>query len=427
MSTTLLDALPAVPVRSRIHAALATEDLRAIHALRAETFAPCKGCFECWVKTPGRCGMRDAANPLMSDIIASTDIIWTTRVRFGCWDPIAKAALDRSIGLLSPFFEEVRGETHHKARYDHYPRWGVVAVEAPGTSEADRERFRHIVRRNVLNMHSEGPWVAFVREQDTQEDVEQAIVEARAFPLPVAEVPVFTPPDPHGVPDPLDRPRHVVAWVGSAKATGESTSEGLAQALLHHLQTRGWTTELLHARRTVHLRREGAPALVEAVSRADLLILASPVYVDCLPALVLSGLDRLANAGLRAPPAILPILQSGFPELSHSALGLDVIARFAESTGSLWAGHLAVGGGGAFEGADFTELNSKAGQQARALLQAAEALDRCRPVPDEAIERFGTPLLGPRMYRMAGQMGWLVQAWQHGTLGQLGDRPFSEA
>ena len=91
----------------------------------------------------------------------------------------------------------------------------------------------------------------------------------------------------------------------------------------------------------------GRPVLVvawcvEAVPPLLLLcILATPVYVDCLPALVLAALDRLGAAEVwERRPVLLPIVQCGFPELSHTVLALEVLAAAAEG--------VATGGGGGY-------------------------------------------------------------------------------
>ncbi len=432
-TTTLLDTLAESPVRAAIREALGvprspqagSPSSIVVHTLTDERFAPCKGCFECWVKTPGQCGMRDAANAVMADCIHAEELIWTTRVRFGCWEARAKATLDRTIGIVSPFFTTVHGETHHRARYDRYPRWGVIAVADDHTTHTDRRRFSSIVARNVVNMQQRKPWVAFVPPDATADDVAAAVHHARAHPLENTTAPPFLPPTAKGVSPRADRPRHVVAWIGSAKPNGTSTSEALVQPLLDHLAELGWTTEVLHTRGAVKLQHAEAPKLVEAVQRADLLVLSTPVYVDTPPASVLAGLGQLARARLDSPPAMVVISQCGFPELEHNYLLLDVVAEASRRIGMPWAGHLAVGGGGAFTGAHLSKPGDKAWRQARALQDAATALDAGEPIPPTVTESFGHAILGPALYRLAGDVGWLVQAWQHGALWTLGDEPFA--
>ena len=112
------------------------------------------------------------------------------------------------------------------------------------------------------------------------------------------------PPLTDAVGPPPGRQRAVL-WVGSAKTPGTSTSEALGSALLRRLEVRGWDCQTIRSSRVTKLGRVGSPELVKAARAASLLIVASPVYVDCLPALVLRGLADLVDgvgggAGLTA-------------------------------------------------------------------------------------------------------------------------------
>lgn len=399
------------------------------HPMWDERFAPCQGCFGCWVEHPGVCHTRDEGNSVMADIIGSDAVFFLTQPRFGAWDPATKAGLDRSIGLLSPFFTTMQDETHHRKRYEEYPRWAVLAEAPADTPEHERRLFERIVARNVLNMQSTHPWVGWVSPDAPRHHVRSLLVEgivAAGSPVetPFPEVQRFVDTLPReGVPR-GDRPRHAVVWVGSAKPAGTSTSEGLGQALLDRLAKRGWTTEVVHAAGSVQLSRRDAPALLDAVERADLLIVASPVYVDCLPSLVLAGLARLADADLMARPVVLPMVQCGFPEVEQTELAVRVVENAVREAGWGWAGPLAVGGGGMLGG---SLEKGHCTAQREGLDQAADALDAGEGVPMEATERFAMASVSPGAYRLAGQAGWLWQAFRNRALSRLGERPFKEA
>jgi len=418
---TLLDGLPEGPISSAVRAAVPPTN--AVHALGDEVFAPCRGCFECWVKDPGQCGIRDAANPTMRDVMASDVLLLTTRVRFGSYHPVTKAALDRMIGLVSPFFRDDGGETHHRARYGDYPRWAMVAEVGPATSERERALFVETVRRSALDLQSPAPWVGFVTPgtpPDAVTDlVRHGLADLDATPPP----PPWSPelPAPQGV-EPTGAGRHVVLWVGSAKAPGTSASENLGDHLVAELARRGWTHETVHAQRVAKLGRERAPKLVAAVRRADLVVLATPVYVDTLPALVLEGLSDLRGEDLGAA-SLLPLVQCGFPELLHTETAVASAAEAARDLGLGWAGHLAMGGGGVVAGQPLADRGVMH-RQREALEGAAAELDDGRGVSDDTRATFADTWLSDGAYRTMGNVGWLTQAWQHGALTRLWDRPF---
>lgn len=417
---TLLDGLRAGPFSEAVRAAL--PDGSPSHRLGDEVYAPCKGCFECWVKEPGRCGMRDAANGTMQDAIAADVLLITTRVRFGSYHPLTKAALDRMIGLLSPFFQVVGGETHHRRRYGRYPHWAFVVEVDREIPEAERALFVETARRSALDLHSPAPWIAFLPADLEPSAITAQVREGLASVDEEPAPPVWTPrwPDPVGVS--ATTPVHAVLWVGSAKPPGSSNSENLGAFLLGALEERGWTTEIVHARPTTKLKRGEAPRLEEAVRRADLLILATPVYVDTLPSLVLEGLSDLRERDLGST-ALLPIVQCGFPELLHTETTVASCAVAAEQLGFAWAGHLALGGGGMVAE---SPLYGRGGLQRQqdALVAVADALDEGRGVTDAARKRFAETLVPGWSYRSFGNVGWLSRAWKHGALTRLWDRPF---
>jgi hypothetical protein len=217
--------------------------------------------------------------------------------------------------------------------------------------------------------------------------------------------------------------------IGSAKPAGQSSSEALGGYLAQRLEAQGIATATTHVARA--LRTPGRTAeLLQAVDRADLFILAFPLYVDTLPYLVTQALERIAahrQAG--TPPAMpfLAIANCGFPEAHHNATALAICQQFAAAAGFTWAGGLALGAGGAVSGRPLSEAGAMVRQVVQALDLAAAALAAGQPVPAAAISLMAQPLMSPRLYTLMGDVGWRLQARQHGTLRRLGDRPFATA
>ena len=96
-------SLPAAPQREYID-------------LSQKKVAPCVGCFGCWVKTPGRCVIRDDAPQIYPLIARSRRVLYVSRVVFGSWAPPMKAMLERSLPIQQAFLRPHMGETHHVQR-----------------------------------------------------------------------------------------------------------------------------------------------------------------------------------------------------------------------------------------------------------------------------------------------------------------------
>ena len=121
--------------------------------LRDEKIAYCLGCFECWTKTPGLCRIDDTGREVVESIIGGNLVIYLTPITFGGYSSELKKAIDRSIGLISPFFTRIDGEVHHQARYDRYPSLVGVGV-LPAPHPAQEQIFDTLVGRNAINMHA---------------------------------------------------------------------------------------------------------------------------------------------------------------------------------------------------------------------------------------------------------------------------------
>jgi hypothetical protein len=138
-----------------------------VWTLREEKIAFCLGCFECWTKYPGLCRIDDTGQAVTESIIQSDLAIYLTPVTFGGYSSELKKALDRSIGLILPFFTRIKGEVHHQPRYKHYPRLlGIGVLPAPNPNQ--EQLFATLITRNAINMHA--PENASVFVYRTQEE-----------------------------------------------------------------------------------------------------------------------------------------------------------------------------------------------------------------------------------------------------------------
>src|SRR3972149_5113086 len=81
--------------------------------------------------------------------------------------------------------------------------------------------------------------------------------------------------------------------IGSAKRP-HSNSESLGTYLLERLKDREFEAETLFIHRSLK-SDDGTTALLEAVEKADLIILASPLYIGSLPYLVTRTLELIAD------------------------------------------------------------------------------------------------------------------------------------
>lgn len=145
--------------------------------LRELSIAHCRGCFDCWIKTPGICIIEDEARDITRKMIQSDLLVYFTPIFFGGYSQFLKAQLDRSICLILPMFGKFHGETHHKKRYETYPSLlGIGLLSDNETEQADL--FREHIYRNSLNLHSPHAESVILQSNFDYQKMTQTIGEA---------------------------------------------------------------------------------------------------------------------------------------------------------------------------------------------------------------------------------------------------------
>ncbi|MGA2272830.1 MAG: NAD(P)H-dependent oxidoreductase [Bryobacteraceae bacterium] len=328
--------------------------------LREMKLAHCLGCFNCWIKTPGICVEADAGREIAKAIVRSDVTVLFTPVTFGGYSPELKKMVDRLVQLASPFFEMDHGEVHHPPRYAHRPRLVMVGVQRHSNPD-EAHIFKILAGRNAINFHPPS-YAAEVVLSDDAAGTLRARFEAllsRSDALPFGDAAASLMPAPV-IPGPAVEPagaRRALLIVGSPKTNEPSTSGALGGYLLDRLKERGWETTSLTLRASLN-RPEGESELLSSVERAGLILLVFPLYVDALPYLVTKALAVIAARGQagREPSAqrLVVIVNSGFPETHQNSVALAICREFAAQSGFMWAGGLAVGGGGMIGGQPLT-------------------------------------------------------------------------
>ena len=218
--------------------------------------------------------------------------------------------------------------------------------------------------------------------------------------------------------------------VGSPKP-GASTSESLGAYLLEELEKRGVATETIRETKAVRTE-EATEGLRAAVASADLVVLSFPLYIDCLPAPAIRALEVLAEGRAGMPdavggeaPAFVAICQSGFPEVDHNEVAVEICRNFARDAGFEWAGGLILAAGGMVGGQPLRKLQGMMRSAVKALDLTAEALAAGRPVPEEAVRLMAKPPIPKIGYRFMANWGWRSQFKKQGRGGSLKDQPFA--
>lgn len=399
------------PVASSVVARARAAGAEVSHfELEHTALASCLGDFDCWVKSPGQCrSAKDGFDALVQAVHDADVVVYATPLRFGGAGAPLKRVVDRLIGLVHPRFDVRHGLTHHGPRYARYAGILAFAWSEVAPDDEARATFREFISGNAVNQHA--PWFraeAFGLDEPWEARVAQALDAALAG---LAGQPVV-PVEPRALAAVCSSdactwgaPARVAVLIGSPRPVGESTSEKLARALVARL---GAAEVSFH--HALPLAKDGARtrAALEAIAGAELLVVASPLYVDSLPSVATRALERLA-ARLTRPARlsrVVGLLNCGFPEAAHNRTAMRLVRAFARTAGLGWAGGLAMGGGEAIHGRTLSSLAPMVRHQVRALELAGDALARGEGVPPAASEAMARPIAPSALYRWLGTAQW---------------------
>ena len=129
--------------------------------LRDMKIKPCIGCFNCWLKTPGTCSIRDDAAEVSRKYIAADHVILASPLIMGFLSSLMKNTMDRNLPLVHPHLEEIDSEVHHKKRYDKYPVISFLLEKEASTDEEDITIASDIFRRQAINVRASVGFIHF--------------------------------------------------------------------------------------------------------------------------------------------------------------------------------------------------------------------------------------------------------------------------
>ncbi len=116
---------------------------------------PCRGCLTCWIKTPGKCVIKDDMAELIRKLGESDIVVFATPVYFDNVTGIMKNFMDRLVAAADPHFEKDEGgECVHISRSDKPAK--VVAISNCGFPEQSHFQVLELLFKRVArNMRSE--------------------------------------------------------------------------------------------------------------------------------------------------------------------------------------------------------------------------------------------------------------------------------
>ncbi len=225
----------------------------------------------------------------------------------------------------------------------------------------------------------------------------------------------------------MSKPKKALLLIGSPKGV-KSASFSLGSYFLEGLQQKGLETRQETVDKLVCSKEQEREVLLTEINSTDLLIIASPLYVDSLPAALIRTMELInfqrTSMPVKKNPIMLSLINSGFPEAFHNNTALSILQRFSEESGFQWAGGLALGGGGAVDGKPLKSAGGMVKNVTKSLDIAISALAEGKEVPREAAELMAKPMMPKWLLTLLGGFIWRHQAKKYGVQNRLNDRPY---
>ena len=386
----------------------------ASYALPALIIPPCGGEFDCWLRFPGKCGLKGPHQEILTSIVQSDLLVTVTPVTWGGYNYELKKFMDHIIPFISPLMEKHREETHHVRRYPHPPDMLAIGIlEEP--DPVLEGLFESVVRRNVLNLRHERYDIRFIYSGRNSGELETSVTswlplrfETRTMAMPDLSVhlqpPAELPARPPG--KALFLVGSPNGWKGHSGLVGKHMAEKMKDqgiAVVFASSYAAFNSE----NRMGELTRE--------VASSDLVLLTTPLYVDQLPAPVIRVLEKLSETidalNGTTPPRLAILVNSGFPEPTHNETAIAICRQFALLKGWEWAGGISIPGGGMLEGKSLDALGGRVRSLRFALELAGQRLAEGFVIPAEAIERARKLSVPFWLYRLIANMGfrWMAR------------------
>ncbi len=113
--------------------------------------SPCLGCNCCWLRTPGRCPIKDDYEPILKRMHAADQVWLITDTKFGFVSYKTKNIIDRIMPLVTMYLHFQGNQMRHVMRYDNNPDFGVIY-----TGEANQKYLTWWCKRVAINCGRQG-------------------------------------------------------------------------------------------------------------------------------------------------------------------------------------------------------------------------------------------------------------------------------
>lgn len=270
--------------------------------------AHCMGCNQCWLKTPGICVIKDDYEKIIKKLVETENLWIVSDTRFGFLDYKGKRVMDRIMPMLNMTVCFRDGWMRHKLRY-HALNIGLLYKGA-----ADQAMMEDWCKRTAANIGGQSLGAIAL---DPQSAISSEARESPVMPGPI---------------------KHLVIINGSPRVAKFSNTDKIIHSFVKGLEETGITWELHNLS-----NRKEWDAAREAFLTHEHILIAFPLYVECVPSLMLEFLSTLP-AERKVPGQLSFLLHGGMDEGNEFRLAERFLQKLPAQLGCSYGGTLIKGG-----------------------------------------------------------------------------------
>lgn len=235
--------------------------------------AHCMGCNQCWLKTPGVCAIKDDYESILKKLVQADNLWLVSDTRFGFLDHKGKRMMDRIMPMLNMTIGFRDGWMRHELRY-HALNIGLLYK-----GNVEQAMMEDWCKRTAANIggHSLGA-IPLEKTSETTINSKLSTINSKLS--------------------------HLVIINGSPRVAKFSNTDKIIHSFAKGLEETGITWEL----HNLSSRKEW-DATREAILTHERTLIAFPLYVECVPSLMLEFLETLPTE--RKHPGELSFLLHG--------------------------------------------------------------------------------------------------------------------
>lgn len=202
---------------------------------------------------------------------------------------------------------------------------------------------------------------------------------------------------------------------GSPKGDKNSCSKLIIDYIFSKVQDGSMESTIINA---VKLSPSSKPASFDALLTCDVIVVVSPLYVDCLPAPLLECLRNLDQykksqaLNPAKPAALYAVINCGFIGGEQNHIALDILNNFAKSAGFNFMGGIGLGSGEMFK-ATMSSIPTESSIQKpiyNGLTELLTCIKDKSPLPEPKKQLYLSQGFSKRNFILMANMGWLPQS-----------------